>query len=478
MTEPPALTTALTTAPTSAPASAPASASASPLRAQIDTPGTSTPSVSAELGAPPEPASAGTFTFAQRLQRLATRARAFTRPTDMQLAERLGGTLRTAGLIEIEHRHPLDRLHGRQSLASLARPDLRWLTTAEADRPTNDPAADLVFIDTETTGLAGGTGTLAFLIGVAQVRGDALVFTQWLITRFSAEVALLETLSQRLSPQVEWVTYNGKSFDLPLLSTRLKLARLADSLSGRVHHDLLHPTRTAFGRHWPDCRLQTAEQRLLGVHREHDLPGHRIPAVWADFVQFGDTSELASLVEHNRVDLLSLAALVPALSTVYLVPLGMADRSTGIASAPGIAAEALSMLARDSASIARMQVRRRRPESARAHLTGAEASLDARALLELAVLHRARHDWPNATRLWRELAERGAPAGHEALAKYHEHVTHDFDQALRWCNALSVAAPGLAGVERRRERLLQKLRRADAIERDIFVAVDRPGTLR
>jgi len=396
--------------------------------------------------------------FAQRMHRLETRAAAFERPTDQALASRLGGRLCMPGLIEVEHRHPLAAPHGHGTLDALADPDLDWLT---GPRPAGCRRGELIFIDTETTGLAGGTGTVAFLVGIARARHGVLVVTQWLMTCFSAERALLEALVAALGPDgatacadgeqdaapAELVSYNGKSFDVPLLATRLKLARMHAALAGRMHHDLLHPLRTAFARKWPDCRLQTAERLLLGIEREDDLPGHRIPAVWADFVQFGETRELDALVRHNRIDLLSLAALLPALGRVYLEP----------ASPATVAAASARVAAPDSAAIARMQRRRQRPECARAHLLAGRASLDERALHELADLHRSREDWDLALPIWTSLAAQGSLEAMASLAKYHEHVARDLDQAIRWCEALCHAAPSDPAHARRLRRLERRL---------------------
>jgi uncharacterized protein len=415
------------------------------------------------LASPPAPApapppastaAARGFDFSQRLARLELRARRYARPTDDEIAARLGGTLIEDGLIEIERRHLLAHAHGRQSLLALQRPELSWLTgDAGCTRDSTDGAGcELMFIDTETTGLAGGSGTLAFLVGIARVRGDALVLTQWLLTRFAAEPALLRRLAAivqvadgtapqlrgQAQPRLEWVSFNGKSFDLPLLAARYTLARLPDPLRGHVHHDLLHPTRTAFARHWPDCRLQSAEQRLLGVTRTDDVPGHEIPAVWADFVQFGDTGRLHGVVEHNRVDLLSLAALLPALTEVYRRP------STD------------ARLGTDPASIARMQLRRHRHAPAQAHLAANEPALDDAALLLLAQLYRRAGDWHNATRLWQRLAEHGVLEAIEALAKYHEHVSGDLAQAAALCTALRNAAPARDDFLRRQQRIDRK----------------------
>jgi uncharacterized protein YprB with RNaseH-like and TPR domain len=164
-----------------------------------------------------------------------------------------------------------------------------------------------LFIDTETTGLAGGSGTIAFLVGIARVRGGALELTQWLLTRISAEGPMLDALTNALQPDDELVTYNGKCFDRPLLSTRFRLQRRADPLRDRVHHDLLHAVRRRYKREWENCRLLTAERELLGVVREDDLPGSEAPAAWRAYLRTGATHALRRVATHNRQDLVSLA---------------------------------------------------------------------------------------------------------------------------------------------------------------------------
>ena len=126
---------------------------------------------------------------------------------------------------------------------------------------------------------------------------------------------MLLALQEQAAESRGWVSYNGKSFDLPLLATRLALARLAPLPAFRPHADLLHAVRVAYARHWPDCRLATAEARLLGRTRDNDLPGHAVPAAWTAFLREGDLRALPGLLLHNRLDLVSLAELLPGLGT-------------------------------------------------------------------------------------------------------------------------------------------------------------------
>jgi len=177
-----------------------------------------------------------------------------------------------------------------------------------------------VFIDTETTGLAGGTGTLAFLVGIAVAEGGALVIEQFLLTRPGAEAQLYQALAAALPPEPIWVSFNGRSFDMPLLATRQRLKRRVDVFAQRPHWDLLHPLRCAFGAKWDNCRLASAEQRLLGIERHDDLPSAQVPAAYRDWLARGESAALRRVLDHHRQDIASLAALLVALDRVYADP--------------------------------------------------------------------------------------------------------------------------------------------------------------
>lgn len=177
-------------------------------------------------------------------------------------------------------------------------------------------ARDALCFDTETTGLAGGTGTRAFLIGSARWRDDGLHIRQWLMTTLAAESALLRAFADSLDPAAVPVSYNGRSYDAPLLAARYRLARLPDPLTGRPHIDLLHPARRRWRGRWENCRLATIERRVLGVVREDDLPGSEAPAAWLRHLRGGDARDLRRVVDHNRQDLVSLAGLLVHLASV------------------------------------------------------------------------------------------------------------------------------------------------------------------
>jgi uncharacterized protein YprB with RNaseH-like and TPR domain len=178
----------------------------------------------------------------------------------------------------------------------------------------------LLHFDTETTGLAGGTGTRAFMIGAADWIDGRFRIRQLTITRMAAETAMLRTFAGWLSEDSVLVSYNGKCYDAPLLATRYRLARLANPLHGLAHLDLLHPVRRRWKGVWENCRLATAERQLIGVVREDDLPGAEAPAAWLTYLRGGSAANLRRVAHHNAQDLKSLAGVLIQLSHLGDIP--------------------------------------------------------------------------------------------------------------------------------------------------------------
>ena len=182
--------------------------------------------------------------------------------------------------------------------------DARFAKLAQCERER------LLCFDTETTGLAGGTGTRAFMIGAADWHAGGLRLRQLTLTTLAAEHAMLCEFARWLGGERVLVSYNGKSYDAPLLAARYRLARLPSPLAGRDHIDLLHPVRRRYRGRWENCRLATIEQRVLGVVREDDLPGAQAPRAWLDYLRGGPATDLRRVAQHNAQDLRSLAALL------------------------------------------------------------------------------------------------------------------------------------------------------------------------
>jgi uncharacterized protein YprB with RNaseH-like and TPR domain len=267
--------------------------------------------------------------LADRLARLRTRAAEINarRPTDTDLARRLGGHVVAPALLAVERSFPMPYAHGATRIADAAElAEGVRLSFADGAAPC---AEGLLFLDTETSGLAGGTGTVAFVLGLAAVRDDVLTVRQLLMTGFAGEQPMLQALVAALRIHQCIVTFNGKSFDLPLLRARARLAEIEWREETLRHLDLLHVTRRRLREGWPDCRLRTAEAQALGFARTDDLPGAEVPAAWQRWLQRGDASDLPRILDHNREDLLSLAGLLAVLAhpTVREAPLLHAGRT-------------------------------------------------------------------------------------------------------------------------------------------------------
>ncbi|EIC21067.1 ribonuclease H-like domain-containing protein [Thiorhodovibrio frisius] len=365
------------------------------------------------------------------------------------LAEILGAAQVAPGLLFLQQQLDATRPHGRFAPAQAvgaANPLGELTDLAPA------PPETWCFLDTETSGLAGGTGTWVFLFGAARFVSEpgeggpplTLELEQYLLTRLDAEALMLEHMANSLADASLLVSYNGKSFDIPLLLTRCRLAAmggppaigdLAQRLEQLAHLDLLHPVRRAFAKRWPDCRLASVESRLLAFNRGQDLPGSEAPAAWLDWLRHGDLTRLPAVVEHNRKDLLSVAALMPALVSVYRQPLRHGA---------------------DSASVAAHWIKRGDIEQARALLESSVngQAAEPEAIRLLAQLHRRDRNWPRAVELWEMLARDNHPGALEALAKFHEHIARDPQRALGYASRL----PADPVSEHRRQRLRIKLK--------------------
>ncbi|MGH8061615.1 MAG: ribonuclease H-like domain-containing protein [Pseudoxanthomonas sp.] len=189
------------------------------------------------------------------------------------------------------------------------------LAFAKRDGESVNPR-NLLFFDTETTGLAGGTGTRAFMIGAADWHGDGLRVRQLLITTLGAEAAMLDAFTGWLREDTVLSSYNGRCYDSPLLKTRYRLARKDDPITPLDHVDLLFPTRRRYRGVWENCRLATIERELLRIVREDDLPGSEAPAAWLNYLRGGSARNLRRVAAHNHQDVVTLSLLMTRLAEV------------------------------------------------------------------------------------------------------------------------------------------------------------------
>ncbi|MFH1146106.1 MAG: ribonuclease H-like domain-containing protein [Pseudomonadota bacterium] len=369
--------------------------------------------------------------FEERLRRFRAESGWTNRISDEGVAGLLGGTILADGLILVDRSIPLDLPHGTEPLCSIKSSPVRIFADGEEIESSR-----LLFLDIETTGLAGGTGTLAFLLGLGRIEDEHFHLRQFFLTGFKGESRFLSEAASWLAEAGHLVTFNGKCFDIPVLSARYRLSRLKDPFSHLGHIDLLYPTRRAFAKLWPDCRLQTAEQQLLNFMRVDDLPGCLIPRVWCDFVRLGLVYRVPAILQHNRWDLFTLAALLGVLSNLYSEP---------------------SRVEMDVLCMARALIRSGDRENAYEHLKNGRKWLGRDGLLELANFHRKRGECREALHIWEELSGKGSLEAMENLAKYHEHVSADYEGALRITRLLLDSDETNPNYRKREERLVRKL---------------------
>ncbi len=344
--------------------------------------------------------------------------------SEQDLAKRLQGLLIQEGVIKIEERIPLSGKLGRIELQ-----DCQQLPQLPGEIYTQDER--FVYLDTETTGLSGGSGTIIFLLGMATLEQNSIKLEQWLLSRFGGEAALLGNFAESLETQDHLFSYNGKSYDLPLLISRFRMQGLTHPFKGLPHLDLLHPIRRLFGKQWDDCRLTTLESRLLGFERIDDLPGSQAPEAWFDYVRQGKAERLIRIVKHNRQDILSLVVAHTALSQTIELPRAFEADITAIARWLAVTDEhrAMELLLLQEENLCQ----------------------DGKQLL--AKLSRRAGEWERAIRLWEALADTGCQDSMLHLAKYHEHISKDLNLAIQYCERLppgNAQAHRLARLNRKR----------------------------
>lgn len=368
-----------------------------------------------------------------------------------------GGCFLSESVLARSHRH------GRWPLAlalEVGGDELAWLSYPNP--VTCDGLERAVFVDVETTGLAGGTGTIPFLIGLGFFDGQAFVIRQYLMRGPHEEGAVLAQVAGHTAGRDAVVSFNGRAFDLPLLETRYVLGRQRCPFP-TDHVDLLFAARRVWAPRLESCRLSNLEYRVLGVRRESDIPGSLVPQLYQDYLRTGDGRCLAPVFDHNLLDVLSLVTLAGRLGQLRRQPLSALDDDPADLVALG---RWLERAARPPGHSSRSQAQEGSilcyREALAAGLAGADA---ARALLALSLLHKRRGERERALRCWEELSRQTACAdlacARSALiemAKHHEHLTRDFGLAL----GCAERAAQLPAPPAEREALEHRLRRLRA----------------
>jgi uncharacterized protein len=335
----------------------------------------------------------------------------------------------------------------------------------------DEPRARVVYLDLETTGLSGGAGTVAFLVGCALSREDgSFEIRQFVLPSFAGERALIGAVTAWAEEEAAiLVTYNGRTFDVPVMETRWAFHRLRSPWDELPHLDMLPMARRLWSKkHGREadlqryeapaedsgCRLVHLERTLFEVERVGDVPGYEIPRRYFDFVRRGDWSVLEPVLHHNRLDLLSLAGVTARAARLL---------REGAAACPR--AEESALLGRE------LHRRGDSPAAEACYARGlddlpASHALRGETLAGLARLLRSQRRYDEAAAHWTELTGlRGCRLGlkheaEEALAIHFEHRRRDLERAQGWAQrarAAELTRSGLDRLDRRLERLKRKL---------------------
>jgi uncharacterized protein YprB with RNaseH-like and TPR domain len=385
------------------------------------------------------------------------------------VASALGGrrvSTRFGECLVIDRRYESDRWHGGIRIGDCTLDDFQSLRILDPELNGALPSR-IVFIDLETTGLSGGAGTLAFLVGCGYFDLGAFQVRQFLLTSHSGERALLAAVAEFFDGADLIVTYNGKTFDVPVMETRWSFHRMEmpsiGGPAGVAHFDMLHPARRLWKRGVDDeggCRLSTLERRLFDVQRIGDVPGMDVPSRFFRFVRSGDPRPLEAVLEHNRIDLVSLAAV-----TARALQLARDGRD---ACSDYPEALALGRIFERAEYFSRAEACYRHAAEATDPATRAEA------LFQLAVRLRRDRRFVDAAAVWHELVDLTAPQpmrcgrlgtlrqiAVEALAIHREHRAKDLAGAreLAFVALEETAGRRADGVRHRIARLDRKLAR-------------------
>ncbi len=320
-----------------------------------------------------------------------------------------------------EQKYPQGYIYGEAPLVSA-------LPFSHIAHWANDPAIEkfhlskFAFLDTETSGLSGGTGTYAFLVGVARFMDDGtFVLRQFFMRDPAEEPALLEGIAKFIAPCKSLVTFNGKSFDAPLLSTRYRLHQIPIPYKDYSHIDLLPLARRLWRDRLESRALKYLEEHVLGLKRSsEEVPGYEIPWLYFDYLRTGDARPLGGVFYHNAMDVVAMAALLAHMNDMLENPFDGKVQH-------GLDFIALGKLFEDLGHW---------DQAARLFERGLESQLNESdfglAVKRLSILQKKRGDINEAIRLWERAAERGHLYAFIELAKHYEHKQRDVKSALQW----------------------------------------------
>ena len=355
---------------------------------------------------------------------------------------------------ETEKLYERHRRHGSADIGALADLPEDLLTAISGEAPCLVPPAEWAFLDTETTGLAGGSGTCAFLVGVGRITPEGFRVRQFFMRDYCEEASLLDALARHLTPFRVLITYNGKTFDQPLLETRYRLNRGRPPFAKLQHLDLLHGARRLWKLRYESCRLVDLESRVLGFEREGDVPGALIPYLYFEYLRTQRAARLLPVFHHNATDILTLACLTAIVPLAFQDPENLPFRH-------GSEIAGIARWLRQAGDLEKARTLFRRAIYTDVPETSLPDELLFRTLWDLAALERKLGADQQALDIWNDLAAARNPfriLAHEELAKHYEHRQKDLPRALETTRA-ALTHEDSPALRRREQRLEQRLER-------------------
>jgi uncharacterized protein YprB with RNaseH-like and TPR domain len=339
------------------------------------------------------------------------------------------------------------RRHGNMEISQLADLPPNLLTgIGEGALPVSSPK-HWAFLDTETTGLAGGSGTCAFLVGIGRITPNGFTVRQFFMRDYPEEPSMLAAIQEALADAQVLITYNGKSFDIPLLESRYRLARARPPFGSLPHLDLLYGARRLWRLRFESCRLVELETRILGFERHDDVPGDLIPQIFFDYVRTGRALRLGPVFEHNALDIVTLACLTGVVPWAF--------QSSGAAQlAHGAELISLGRWLRQLGRLEEVRDLFRRAIASRI-----SDQLLFRTMWDLAEIEKKLNALDAAIAVYTDLAAEPNPfrvAAFQELSKHYEHRERNFAMALDLTEQ-AFALEANPELERRRNRLRRKV---------------------
>nr|HID58979.1 hypothetical protein [Desulfobacterales bacterium] len=356
-----------------------------------------------------------------------------------------------------EYVFPGGFVHGRLPLEEFKNQDFSYLSVIDSKEDLKGLKPDqTVFLDVETTGLSGGTGCYAFLIGVGYFQGTKFFIRQFFMDDFSQEPAMMFLFTRFLEPFQYLITFNGRSFDVNLLETRLTINRMECQLTSIPHLDMVYPARRMWKERTGSCSLGTLEQRICSFYRTDDISGQEVPELYFQYLRHRDANIIRPVFDHNALDILSTVVLTTRLlqflgqrkacDNVYASDLYSLGRLFAEHGSLSYSIECLETVLEDDTNSYEIRLK-----SARL----------------LSLIYKRMNRWEDACALWsmmiHEFDDRD-PFPFEQLAKYYEHRTKDLEKAFAIVEkALSQIQPWEVEVKERllyrRDRILRKMKR-------------------